>query len=519
MAMTRAKASQVTAKLDATGSTVRGLDDKLAEFVSVKDFGAVGDGVTDDTAAIQAALVASRQVYFPPGNYLISSALQPNTGHTLVGAGRRSGGTTITVATNTINAFEPIGNARAVIIKGFALNSPTGGSNSAFYIDPVSGLVESTIEDVDVSSGFLSALRGAELFWNNAVRDCRFFAREAIYIVGTTGTSIKNLFENVYVDHSGGTSGAFKAIHIASVFTTKFLNCNFGGVETVGATGEFLLAENSCYGISFDNCNFEKQIVAAGSYAFRHFTRGDFVYDGCTFVVLGQAGANAGILFGSADVDGNINISVRSCRALNNTTDWIFVSQNGSNIDIQNSPTLNDETKVRYLTGGVGFGNLVSESSGRNQVTESLTYRKGGALRQGIVTKEMFTRYQWAAATEDIIAFARAPAPSASDQSAVVSGEIMVAFAGRNDAGSRTTGYAKFEFYYNNDAGSSILRTAMMSTGSRTVDLALAQSGDIFSLTVTPNLGNISGAKVSVHMKYVKSNNLDTHDIGVSFLK
>jgi hypothetical protein len=40
MAMTRAKASQVTAKLDATGSTVRGLDDKLAEFVSVKDFGA-----------------------------------------------------------------------------------------------------------------------------------------------------------------------------------------------------------------------------------------------------------------------------------------------------------------------------------------------------------------------------------------------------------------------------------------------------------------------------------------------
>jgi hypothetical protein len=33
MALTRAKASQVTAKLDATGSTVRGLDDKLAEFV------------------------------------------------------------------------------------------------------------------------------------------------------------------------------------------------------------------------------------------------------------------------------------------------------------------------------------------------------------------------------------------------------------------------------------------------------------------------------------------------------
>jgi hypothetical protein len=68
MAMTRAKASQVTAKLDATGSTVRGLDDKLREFVSVKDFGAVGDGVTDDTAELQNALNTTN-VHINEGTY------------------------------------------------------------------------------------------------------------------------------------------------------------------------------------------------------------------------------------------------------------------------------------------------------------------------------------------------------------------------------------------------------------------------------------------------------------------
>jgi hypothetical protein len=91
MAMTRAKASQVTAKLDATGSTVRGLDDKLAEFVSVKDFGAVGDGVADDTAAIQAALdslVSGGSVFLPIGTYRITASIDITAGKTLRGNGK-----------------------------------------------------------------------------------------------------------------------------------------------------------------------------------------------------------------------------------------------------------------------------------------------------------------------------------------------------------------------------------------------------------------------------------------------
>ena len=47
--------------------------------VNVKDFGAVGDGVTDDTAAIQAAINAHNNIYFPNGTYFVGTVSDPTT--------------------------------------------------------------------------------------------------------------------------------------------------------------------------------------------------------------------------------------------------------------------------------------------------------------------------------------------------------------------------------------------------------------------------------------------------------
>lgn len=67
-----------------TGAVPTTVQGKLRESVSVKDFGATGDGVTNDHAAFAAAIAAvastGQAIYVPAGTYVISSALT-STGH------------------------------------------------------------------------------------------------------------------------------------------------------------------------------------------------------------------------------------------------------------------------------------------------------------------------------------------------------------------------------------------------------------------------------------------------------
>ena len=93
-----------------TGAVARTVQAKLRDTVSVKDFGAVGDGVADDTVAIQAALdyVGSLEVtdpsyvgfgyvvkgggtvFLPAGTYLISNTITVPQNVSLVGSGKHS---------------------------------------------------------------------------------------------------------------------------------------------------------------------------------------------------------------------------------------------------------------------------------------------------------------------------------------------------------------------------------------------------------------------------------------------
>jgi hypothetical protein len=117
----------------ATGATSRTVQAKLRDFVSVKDFGAVGDGVADDTAAITAAIGSGAlQIYFPPGTYNTSGghSLNGRNGLQLIGAGVGAAILNITHASNnlfTIGATV----TNNLLISGFTVTSTsvtrTGG--------------------------------------------------------------------------------------------------------------------------------------------------------------------------------------------------------------------------------------------------------------------------------------------------------------------------------------------------------------------------------------------------------
>lgn len=79
------------ALVKAPGSTAaRSLGARFADLASVKDFGAVGDGTTDDTAAIQSALNTGKVVHLPIGNYKITSPLTVVAPGGIVGDGEYS---------------------------------------------------------------------------------------------------------------------------------------------------------------------------------------------------------------------------------------------------------------------------------------------------------------------------------------------------------------------------------------------------------------------------------------------
>lgn len=96
-------------------------------WISVKAHGAVGDGVADDTAAIQSAITAGDTVFFPDGTYLVSSTITLSAPQTLLAPGYRNCRIKPTISDGSAVFY--VANATGLRIEG--LNIDSGGTRAA----------------------------------------------------------------------------------------------------------------------------------------------------------------------------------------------------------------------------------------------------------------------------------------------------------------------------------------------------------------------------------------------------
>lgn len=132
---------------------------KLAQYVSAKDFGAVGDGIADDTSAIMAFIDAGGG-YVPPGRYRLTSSIEVPAGTVIFGEGvvyKASApltAKTVFYIDHFGQGFTVTGAAGARLFKGIATerNQPTPGlgwaPNANDWDFFVSGATDVSFEDV-----------------------------------------------------------------------------------------------------------------------------------------------------------------------------------------------------------------------------------------------------------------------------------------------------------------------------------------------------------------------------------
>lgn len=130
--------------------------------VNVKDYGAVGNGTTDDTAAIATALATGRSVLFPAGTYLTGAQTVASAGQILFGEGAASIILAQSVASNLFTVSADYVGFQDLRMNGVA----TSNANSTFaiYTAAASPAKYMTVERVvfsgaDAAHGFNNAIK------------------------------------------------------------------------------------------------------------------------------------------------------------------------------------------------------------------------------------------------------------------------------------------------------------------------------------------------------------------------
>lgn len=235
-----------------TGATTRTFTEKLRDSLSVKDFGAVGDGVTDDAAAINAALTAAgslgKDCYAPGGTYLCTAKLVVPADVTFWGEGRKTKMQSAIPSVDVVELVMLSGDYAAIehmrlTGTGQVLNQEDGNRGIWIGSDP----------DHDIPA-------------NGMVAHARV---EDVYIDNFTGNGISGHFTQAKIIHCHIHQTTDSGLHIEPwctdnlVFDCDFTDTRYSGIDMNGARNQILCNRMSDCGGGTSDLNSHNGILMA----------------------------------------------------------------------------------------------------------------------------------------------------------------------------------------------------------------------------------------------------------------
>jgi hypothetical protein len=321
-----------------------------APFINVKDYGAFGDSVADDSIAIQAALDAGTatgySIYFPAGEYIISAALRIGDGTHIFGDS--SDKSIITQGNTTADALDGV-DVKTVTIENIAIQGPGSGSGIGI------SLIRSHGVDTPENLPYIN-LRNMWVF---------NFGGDGIRVETPLGSN----FERVTSAENGGHGFNLYNQGTSTTFTSCFANfngqagyhldvCNYMAFNGCAADDNGISYDLlSSQGITFNGCGSEVPHVNDGTW-----DGTSFKLDGCYNCTLNGCWIYQNPAIGILVTNGSQNIALISCEdnspnggtAFRKVDESCLVTVIGGN-----GPTVDDFFDGTTTILNDGIGNMV----------------------------------------------------------------------------------------------------------------------------------------------------------------